>query len=411
MARRLQCCAARRRVGLLVLFLALAVWTVFAVPTGAVEVFIDATRGAIQKVPIAVYSFKSGVAVTGQPPADVLKEDLRRSLLFEVADLERLGIRAEVNSQPKPEVLQKAREAALLAVETYNRPGTAFRSGGFIVLMMIAWTALFHATFFKKKMKPYYHKKGSRRFERVEGDYKTWELAECVRQFFKDQNPAVRKNLEFFIGLRNKIEHRILPELDSEIFGECQATLMNFEAMLSEIFGGKYAVGPAFPFALQFSKITQPQQQSAMRAAAQKDLKSVRSFVEKFRSSLTDDVSGDQAYSYRVFLIPKVGTQAKSSDVAIEFVKYDPSKPEEMQQYERVVALIKPKQVSVANLGGLKASQVVKQVAAKLGKKFTLNTHVKCWKHFNTRPSGTSATPMTRFTRIMCICLHGLVFS
>lgn len=30
--------------------------------------------------------------------------------------------------------LAKARESALLAVETYNRPGTSFRSGGFIVL-------------------------------------------------------------------------------------------------------------------------------------------------------------------------------------------------------------------------------------------------------------------------------------
>jgi hypothetical protein len=289
--------------------------------------------------------------------------------------------------------LQKAREAALLAVETYNRPGTAFRSSGFIVLMIIAWTGLFHATFFKKKMKPYYHKKGSRRFEKIEGDYKTWELAECLRQYFKDQSPAVRKNLEFFIGLRNKIEHRFLPELDIEIFGECQATLMNFEAMLSDTFGGRYAVGPAFPFALQFSKIMQPQQQSAMRSATQKDLKSVRAFVEKFRSSLTDDVSADKAYSYRVFLIPKVGTHAKSSDVAIEFVKYDPSKPEEMQKYERVVALIKPKQVSVANLGYLKASEVVRQVAAKLGKKFTLNTHMNCWKHYNTRPAGGAANP------------------
>ncbi len=64
-----------------------------------------------------------------------------------------------------------------------------------------------------------------------------------------------------------------------------------------------------------------------------------------------------------------------------------------MQQYERLVALIKPKQVSVANLGGLKAGEVVRQVAAKLGKKFTLNTHMKCWKHYNTRPAGGSANP------------------
>jgi len=62
--------------------------------------------------------------------------------------------------------LDKARESALLAVETYNRPGTSFRSGGFIVLMCIGWTALFHAIFFKRKVKPFYRqKKHSRRFE------------------------------------------------------------------------------------------------------------------------------------------------------------------------------------------------------------------------------------------------------
>ncbi len=289
--------------------------------------------------------------------------------------------------------LQKSREAALLAVECYNRPGSAFRSSGFVVLMIIAWTALFHAIFFKRKIRPYYHKKGSRRFEKVEGEYKTWELVECLNQFYKDKNPAVRKNLEFFIGLRNKIEHRFLPELDPDIFGECQAMLMNFEGLLSEEFGPKQAVGTDFPFALQFSKITQPEQQRAMRSAARGQLKSVREFVEKFRSSLSDDVSSDQAYSYKVFLIPKVGTHAKSSDVAIEFVKYDPSKPEEMKQYERLVAFIKPKQVSIANLGGMKASEVVKNVAGRLGKKFTMHTHMKCWMHFSTRPSSKSTNP------------------
>ena len=295
--------------------------------------------------------------------------------------------------------IQKAREAALLAVETYNRPGTAFRSSGFVVLMVIAWTALFHAIFFKKRIRPYYHKKGSRRFEKVDGDYKTWELTECLQQYYKDHNPAVRKNLEFFIGLRNKIEHRFLPELDFEIFGECQAMLMNFETLLSQEFGPKQAVGADFPFALQFSKITQNEQQKAMRSAAKAQLKSVRDFVEKFRSSLSENVSSDQAYSYKVFLIPKVGTHASSSDVAIEFVKYDSSKPEEMKQYERLVAMIKPKQVSVVNFGGLKAGDVVKEVAAKLGKRFTFNTHVKCWRHFNTRPATNSPAPEACDTR------------
>src|SRR2546422_7524016 len=83
MARRGQRSAVRRPVGLLALLLALAGSAVFAVATGAVEVFIDATRGAIQKIPIAVYSFKSAISVPGQFPADVLKADLRRSLRSE----------------------------------------------------------------------------------------------------------------------------------------------------------------------------------------------------------------------------------------------------------------------------------------------------------------------------------------
>src|SRR3989442_3309572 len=119
MACRGERSAVRRPVGLLALLLALAGSAVFAVATGAVEVFIAATRGAIQKIPIAVYSFKSAISVPGQFPADVLKADLRRSLLFEVADLERFGIRAEVNSQPGPEALQKAGEAGL-AVQVWG---------------------------------------------------------------------------------------------------------------------------------------------------------------------------------------------------------------------------------------------------------------------------------------------------
>jgi len=47
-----------------------------------------------------------------------------------------------------------------------------------------------------------------------------------------------------------------------------------------------------------------------------------------------------------------------------------------MNQYERLVALIEPRQISVANLGGLKASEVVQQVATRLGKKFTLHSHL-----------------------------------
>ena len=41
-------------------------------------------------------------------------------------------------------------------------------------------------------------------------------------------SPPARKNLEFLLGLRNKIEHRHLPELDSGLYGECQAAPPQF---------------------------------------------------------------------------------------------------------------------------------------------------------------------------------------
>lgn len=55
--------------------------------------------------------------------------------------------------------LDKALDSALLAVETYNKPAVKFKSGGYIVLMCIAWTSLLHGIFLRKKIKPIYKEK------------------------------------------------------------------------------------------------------------------------------------------------------------------------------------------------------------------------------------------------------------
>ena len=65
----------------------------------------------------------------------------------------------------------------------------------------------------------------------------------------------MRKNLDFFIGLRNKIEHRSMPELEHRIFGECQSLLFNFEDFLFQEFGTKYALNESLSLALQFSQL------------------------------------------------------------------------------------------------------------------------------------------------------------
>ena len=49
-------------------------------------------------------------------------------------------------------LLEKSREAALLAVEVYNKPNTTFRTGVYIILMNIAWTSLYHKENIKRLM-------------------------------------------------------------------------------------------------------------------------------------------------------------------------------------------------------------------------------------------------------------------
>ena len=138
-------------------------------------------------------------------------------------------------------ILDSSINSALLAVEIYNKPRTAFRSECYIVMMIIAWTKLFHAHFHTTIADKYYYKKPNGRYKRIDGERKAWELAQCIKKYGK-LDKATESNLNFFLKLRNKIEHRHVQkrELDTILFGECQALLFNYESMLIRLFGEEY---------------------------------------------------------------------------------------------------------------------------------------------------------------------------
>jgi hypothetical protein len=122
-------------------------------------------------------------------------------------------------------LLEKSKDSALLGVEIYNKPRTAFKSFGYITMMCIAYTSLFHAIFEKRGVKYFYKKKNSIRYETVDGDYKAWELTKCAEVYFSPAsgNP-IFKNIDFMAKLRNKIEHRFVPEIEEvEGFGSVRS--------------------------------------------------------------------------------------------------------------------------------------------------------------------------------------------
>jgi len=294
------------------------------------------------------------------------------------------------------EFLRKARAAAIRAVAVYNTPTLDeeedFRSANYIVLMIIAWTALFHALFLKRNVQPYY----SREAQGGAGQGPTprmWELRECLRRYFGEENPPERANLCFLAGLRDRIEHRHLPALDEEIFGECQACLTNFERLLVREFGDQFALNARLAFALQFGENLQPSQVQAIRDSQRKRAADALRFIEEFRGRLPDQLLASQRFAFRVYMVPKGGGRPKSSDAAVEFVRFDPDNPDQMEKYRKLTLLIRDRHVPIANLGMLKPGQVVQQVAPKIRWKFNINRHTRCWKHYQVRPPSGAADP------------------
>lgn len=287
--------------------------------------------------------------------------------------------------------LNKAIDSALLAVGTYNKPAVKFKSGGYIVLMCIAWTSLLHAIFLKKNIKPIY--KEGRRYKKVNGELQYWELKTCISKYIEADNNPIRKNIEFFIPLRHKIEHKFLPELDPNIFGECESLLLNFDKIIEIEFGAKYCLRESLSFALQLYPSSATLR---MATKACKDYDSVLNFINKYRSSLNADVIKSGEYAFKAFLV-QVANHKSNEALPIQFYPYDKLTEDEKRNVERVAALIKEKHIPVANDDKFKPGYVVAKVQSALGNptiikgkktidKFNLDTHIRCWRKYKVRP-------------------------
>ena len=287
-------------------------------------------------------------------------------------------------------LVEKAREAAVLAIDIYNRPMTVFRSQGFIVMMIIAWTSLLHAIFDSGGVDYHYYNKDGQP-EVIDGDHKTWELSTCIKHYTKISE-AVKKNIDFFIGIRNKIEHRYAPAIDIAVFGQCQALLYNFETLLTREYGAYFSLNNTLTIPLQVIMARPAWQMDNMKKYQARHYKEIREYIEAYHSDLSDEVQASQEYSFRIYLVPKTGNHQTSSDVAIEFLKYDPKNPEQFQGLEKqIVAIKSSRTVQVANQGKLKPKAVCLIVEPRIGRRLNTTDHAKAWKYYNVRTKAKSA--------------------
>lgn len=300
-------------------------------------------------------------------------------------------------------LIKKSREAAILAVSNYNSPQLEFKTYSYVVNMTIAWTSLFHAIFEKRGIK-YFYKKNQKKleYEKVDGEYKAWELAECCKEFYGNINSPERANLNTIIKIRNKVEHRFLPEIDSSFFGECQSCLFNYEKLLIKEFGEEHAINSSLAFAIQFSEVYEDEQLISMKSMKAKEILNIKNYIDEYRMTLDDEILNSMKYSFRVFLIPQPANHFSSCDKAIQFIKENEVNSEEYNKLKKDIIMIKNKKTPVANLEQIKPSDVVEIIKKKVNFKFNQPRHTLCWKYYKVRPESNSKTPEATNT-IFCI--------
>ena len=294
--------------------------------------------------------------------------------------------------------LEKCRHAALAAVEAYNKPGPRFRTAHYIVLITIAWTACFHAIFYNQGRRPWFRKRNSStgrgvRYQKIDGEPRHWDLKQCLKEHFGDSNPPERQNLDFLIGLRNKIEHRHLPELDAAVYGECQSALLNLEEILVKQFGARYALEEQLAVSLQFSKIAPTEKRRAIKAQQTADMQSAVEYIERYRGGLPTDSLNSMRYSFNVYLVPQVVNRQSAADAAVQFVNLSDATEDDLARLTQLNVLIRDRHLPIVNLDMHKPGKVAEAVQANIPWRFSISAHTEAWKHYQIRPLPGAPNP------------------
>lgn len=224
----------------------------------------------------------------------------------------------------KQELVAKAREAALAAVQVFNNPLISFKSEMFIVNMHIAWTYLLHAYYRERNIEyRYVHHltpSGKRRFDTTKsGAHKYWSLEDCLNADESPVDKDTANNLRFLIGLRHEIEHQMTSRIDDALSARFQACCLNFNDYVKKLFGDDLGIDKYLSFSLQFTSLSDEQTNTTQEY---KDILPghVSRFVEGYDGELSEEEFNSPKYAYRVLFTQKTANRPGQADKVIEFI-------------------------------------------------------------------------------------------
>lgn len=123
-------------------------------------------------------------------------------------------------------LVDKAKEAFVMAIEIYNKPTINYRLEGFSFFICNAWELMLKAHMINKfgASSIYYSDKPNR----------TITLENCVQKIFTNEKAPLCKNLEKVIELRNTSTHFITEEYEAVYIPLLQACVFNFVDKMME---------------------------------------------------------------------------------------------------------------------------------------------------------------------------------
>jgi hypothetical protein len=287
--------------------------------------------------------------------------------------------------------LDASRHEALLAVDLYNRAASERSLEAFVMHMHVAWLYMLHAKFTRDDVDYRYRQEDGRRFVRVDGEIKTWELARCLRVALPEPTNPVRCNVEFFLKIRNKIEHRYEALLATALAGKTQAHVLNYEETLTGWFGAKAGLGDSLRFPVFISSLT-PDAVKSLKATHRKLPRKLYDFIREHDAALPSEVAEDWRYDFRVFLLAQTGPKTES-DAVMRFIREEEMTDAQREARDVVQTIVRSKTVGVQNKGRHKPARAAQLISDGLGVKFTATSNAAAWRHYKVRPDRHAARP------------------
>jgi len=267
--------------------------------------------------------------------------------------------------------------------------------------MQVAWLNLLTAIFERDGV-DYYYRKG-RRFLIVDGERKCWDVTKCIKEYLTTESDPVRTNLLFFVGLRNKIEHRFNAKarraLGLAVAGRAQSLIANFERVLVKEFGKDESLSDELRFPIFLSSLTS-EALDAVKALRASLPRSVTQYITDYDRGLSAETREDQAYEFRVLLIPIKAPKTKA-DASITYVDERNLTAEQRAELEQMTVIVRDRFTEVGGSGRHLAGQVVAQIRPVVPT-FQPHNHTDAWRYYGIRPPSKSEFP-ERTTTKYCV--------